>query len=117
MPCAVRHLYQGALFKKSVLWCLARRIPWRVLSAQHGLLAPDDLVVPYNLALGDLDRAARDAWGVQVAADLRALGVTELVHLAGVLYQAYVPHLTGVRIAYPMQGLPLGRRLAWLAQG
>jgi hypothetical protein len=51
---------------------------WLVLSAKHGLLDPDEIIEPYDVALRDLSPAAQT--GV-VNQRRRATGVTPIVRL------------------------------------
>ena len=116
-----RDLYTSVLFRKARAWAEAHGDEWRILSALHGLVAPDHVLAPYDLALADLDRAARHAWAHRVLGDLRAtlhLGDT-VVFLAGRLYRAdLAPALAadGHRIDVPMEGLGIGQQLAWLTR-
>lgn len=131
-PCIAVRLYTGGLFKSSLIYALQRvcgePVHERVfvLSARYGLLSTTDVVVPYDLRLDDLDRAARREWGLDVADALHARGLVrpdvELVVLAG---RAYVDALrfgledlrapgAGPAVSTPLEGLGIGQRLAWL---
>jgi hypothetical protein len=73
---------------------------WFVLSARHGLLAPDDVVTPFEDQLGDHTHGYRIAWGEWVAAQL-----AERMWLTGVVVEVH----GGVDFAQPLRQ-PLGRR-------
>lgn len=75
-----RDLYCSPLFKACKQWIiganylrrdgvnpedhpeLCRVREWGILSAKHGLVMPDQVIEPYDLCLGDMTRAERDAW-------------------------------------------------------
>lgn len=60
-----RELYQGPIFKLARAW-MERRADafdtWAILSANYGLLMPDDVVEPYDVALSSLPIEERRAW-------------------------------------------------------
>jgi hypothetical protein len=96
---------------------------WFVLSALHGLVTPDQVLEPYDLALTDMPVAARRDWSSHVLAAL----TEELGELAAYDYEvhagaAYTDHglVDGLRDAgasvdLPVAGLSLGQQLAWYA--
>jgi hypothetical protein len=47
--------------------------PWFVISAEHGLMRPDEWPAPSDRYLPDTPRWYREAWGAWVAARLRLL--------------------------------------------
>ena len=61
----------------SPLWCCRRDyaersgIPWFILSAKHGLLAPETEIKPYDVALSDLSASKCRAWSQCVLEELR----------------------------------------------
>lgn len=64
-------LYQGQLFKLCRRW-MEQRLPgrWAILSAQHGLVLPGQVLEPYDLAVSQMSRLERLAWGERVRAQL-----------------------------------------------
>ncbi|TKJ28329.1 hypothetical protein A6V29_02710 [Blastococcus sp. CCUG 61487] len=90
-----------------------------MLTAKYGLLAPDDVVGPYDVYLTDQSGQYRAAWGEWVVAQLaerRLLaGVTVEVHAS----EAYTAPLReplrrlGATLHEPLAGLRQGERLAW----
>ncbi len=59
---AARDLYVSTLFKKAAAY--ARTFDaWYVLSAKYGLVAPDEVIDPYNQTLLKMKRSERQAWG------------------------------------------------------
>lgn len=62
-PSPARDLYSSDLFKKRRAYVESVGGRWFVLSAQHGLVAPGDVLEPYDMALKDQPAAYRDRWG------------------------------------------------------
>jgi hypothetical protein len=61
-----RILYQSHLFKLSVAYITRRCSTWVILSAKHGLVMPNQILEPYNLALGSLSADSRRKWAADV---------------------------------------------------
>lgn len=123
-PSVAKDLYRSALWRGRRSYAERSRCPWYILSGLHGLVPPEERLEPYNLALADLSRAQRRAWGERVAADLRAeVGVwpgREFEIHAGALYSgALAPRLRslGAVVSLPVAGLPLGMQLQWYGRG
>lgn len=112
-------LYRSDWFCKARAYVEALGAPWRILSAQHGLVDPAAVLEPYNASLLDLAPVQRLAWGEQVALDLHDLVPRggSVVFLAGKVYREAVtssPCFNGWHAAAPMQGLGIGEQKAWL---
>lgn len=91
-----------------------------MLSARHGLVGPDELLEPYDVALADQSSSYRAAWGEWVAARLEAelgdLNGRNFVVLAGAAYADAIGNpLThrGADVERPLEGLRQGEQLAW----
>ena len=93
---------------------------WYILSARFGLLAPEEVIGPYDVYLADQSPGYRKAWGEFVTAaleqregDLR--GRTIEVHAGA----AYVDPLRApmaardATLAVPLAHLRQGEQLAW----
>ena len=108
-----RDLYSRSdLFRKATEYCSQHLDGWYVLSAKHGLVAPDQVLEPYDLTLKQLSAGQRRAWGKDVAGSLRDLGDVELEAHAGSVYvRALVD--AGVELSNPLRGLSIGRRKRW----
>ena len=61
-----KDLYCSPLWKRRRAYAEASGRPWRILSAKHGLVDPDALLDPYDVALGSLDAHSRREWGTRV---------------------------------------------------
>lgn len=119
-PAAAKDLYNSALFRKERAYAERAGVPWFILSAEHGLVAPDEWLAPYERYLADTTAYYRSAWGGWVAARLDLLAgplsdkVVE-IHAGSTYLDAIRPHLErlGARVVDPLHGLSLGQRLAW----
>lgn len=85
-------LYTGPVFSLERAWITARTDVdvWAILSAKHGLVMPDQVVEPYDLALGDLSAAERRAWAERTREQLVARWGRDAVYMivAGADYRA-----------------------------
>src|SRR4051794_37671453 len=78
-------LYTSALFKGRIRWVAQTCDRWFILSAKHGLLAPSDVLEPYDDTLNAKSRAQRRAWSGDVLGSLR----TQLDQLAGCVFEIH----------------------------
>jgi hypothetical protein len=114
-------LYTSRLFLALRAYAVARADAWYVLSAEHGLLRPDQIVAPYERTLNDMPKRDRVAWAERVQRQLLEVLPTgaEVILLAGVRYrEGLVPFLRtrGFSVAVPLEGLGIGRQLQKLNQ-
>jgi hypothetical protein len=117
---AAKDLYVSDYFVKMRAFAEASGRPWFILSAEHGLVGPDEWLEPYERYLPDTSRDYRLAWGEKVARQLEdAVGpLSDLVvdvH-AGATYVESVQRplaRRGVRVVDQLKGLSFGRRLSW----
>ena len=123
VPAAARDLYLSPLFRKERTYAERSGLPWFILSAEHGLVAPDEWLAPYERYLPDTPSAFRQAWGMWVAErlDLLAgpLGTQVIeIHAGSAYIDPLRGHLAtkGASIFEPLAGLTMGHRLAWYAQ-
>lgn len=117
--CAARDLYVSAWFVKARNHVEQSGRPWFILSAEHGLLAPDRTVAPYERTLNAMTVAERRVWAERVDLDLRRSlpHLSHVVFLAGDRYRQFLAgHLTmrGIATSVPMGGLRIGEQLRWL---
>lgn len=121
-PAQARDLYTSALFRKARAYAEATGAEWFILSAEHGLVEPEQVIEPYELHLSSTSRAYRAEWGRRVVHDLQAnLGdprskVIE-VHAGKAYLEAVRKGLVeaGATVVEPLAGLTMGERLAWYA--
>lgn len=112
-------LYTSPLFQKASAHASRNFDRWYILSAKHGLLEPDEIIAPYNMALNNMYRDKRKKWSLIVFEKLKnkLSPGDEITILAGYYYrQDIVPLLkeSGYRVKVPMEGLSIGWQLRWL---
>jgi len=119
-PAPARELYTSPLFRKERAYAEHANVPWFVLSAEHGLVAPDEVLVPYDLRLSTTSRDYRRAWGVRVVERIKEFigpvrGMTVEVHAGSAYSDAIRDLLTreGAIVVEPLAGMTMGERLAW----
>jgi hypothetical protein len=120
-PTRARDLYVSDWFRKASAYADRVADEWYILSAKYGLLPPDTVISPDDVALSSLSAAERKAWAARVISDLRRhlrLG-NHVIFLAG---EAYRPglidamHRLGCSVEIPMEGLRIGEQLHWLKE-
>ena len=115
-----RDLYLSDWFSKARNLIEAKGVPWFILSAEHGLVAPDDLLEPYEKTLNTMLASDRRRWAEKVIRQIsekmpKAKSVT---FLAGKRYREFLENYLrnqGVSVEIPMEGLRIGEQLAWLS--
>lgn len=120
-PCAARDLYASDLFLKARRYVEASACPWFILSAEYGLVSPDQVIAPYERTLNTMSIADRRAWAARVAKQLAEAvpDLSQVVFLAGERYREFLAnHLSGrgVTMSVPMNGLRIGEQLSWLGK-
>lgn len=117
---AAGELFASPLFEGRRRYAAASGLPWYILSAKFGLLAPDDVIGPYDVYLADQSPGYRKAWGEFVAAQLEqrehALGGRTIEVHAGAAYAGPLRAplaARGAMLAVPLAHLGLGEQLAW----
>ena len=115
-----KDLYISDYFQKMRTYAEGAGVPWFILSAEHGLLSPEEWVEPYEKYLPDTSAEYRREWGAKVVAQLAdAVGPLDEVVVdihAGAAYVASIePALLplGGVIVNQLEGLSFGRRLSW----
>jgi hypothetical protein len=89
----------------------------KLLSALHGLVAPDQVISPYERTLVSMSAADCRNWGEGVVRQLEELeyaSTAPIVVLAGTRYREPLAAWLGTRVVVPMAGLAIGQQLAWL---
>ena len=114
-----KNLYVSAWFRKARACVESTGCPWGILSAEYGLLHPDEEIRPYEKTLNAMPVAERRAWANEVleSMDPFLVGIDTVVFFAGQRYREFLePGLRdrGVAVSVPMLGLSQGRQLAWL---
>lgn len=112
---AAAELFASPLFEGRRRYAADRGLPWYIVSAKFGLLAPDDVIGPYDVYLADQSPAYRKAWGEFVTAQL------EQKHpdLQGRIVEVHAgaPYVDPLRAPLATRGATLRTPLARLRQG
>tara|TARA_R110002110_G_scaffold85816_4_gene223683 strand:- start:8266 stop:8991 length:726 start_codon:yes stop_codon:yes gene_type:complete len=116
-----KDLYISDWFRKARRYVEATGCPWFILSAEHGLVAPDQPLYPYETTLNTMPIAERRRWAESVDAQLLRLApnAKHVKFLAGARYREFLQlHLQtrGIGTDVPMRGLRIGEQLAWLSR-
>ena len=118
-PAPAHLLYASPLFRLSVRYAgsLAPDAIF-ILSAKHGLVAPGDVIAPYDDSLREMSAKQRRAWSMNVIDSLRAVSDLErdsFVFLAGQTYRStLVGFMTNTSV--PMVGLRIGHQMQFLTR-
>ena len=115
-----KDLYVSPLFVRRRAYVERLGLPWFILSAAHGLVAPEERLHDYERTLNRMTAGERRAWGERVIEDLR----TRLGDLAGLVVEVHAGshyvkaveaglRASGATIVVPTAHLGLGEELAW----
>jgi hypothetical protein len=120
---AASELFASPLFAGRRRYAAGSGRPWYILSAKFGLLAPGDVISPYDVYLADQSPGYQRAWGEFVTVQLEqyenALRGRRIEVHAGA---AYVDPLRrpltarGAVLAVPLAHLRQGEQLAWYSR-
>jgi hypothetical protein len=118
--CAAAELFISPLFERRRQYAMESGLPWYILSAKFGLLAPDDVIGPYDVYLADQSPGYKKAWGEFVTAQLEQR-LPSLRHRAIEVHAgaAYVDPIRaplaagGARLAAPLAHLRQGEQVGW----
>lgn len=118
---AARDLYTSALFVGRRAHPESTGAPWFILSAEHGLIAPDARIESYDRSLTRMSASERQQWAQRVLDQVGQLvgtieGLAVEIH-AGAHYR-HPLLLSGLKarraaVTVPLAHLPLGGQLAW----
>jgi uncharacterized protein DUF6884 len=119
-PAPAHDLYVSPLFRKARAYVESQGTPWFTLSAEHGLLHPDTVVVPYERTLNKMRIQDRRDWARRVLAalEVQLCTIHTVVFLAGERYREFLEPALRERFAVevPLAGLTIGRQLQWFVQ-
>jgi hypothetical protein len=119
-PHAAKDLYRSAYFGRLRRYAEAQGKPWFVVSAEHGLVQPEEWLVPYERYLPDTPLWYQEVWGSWVVTRLRLLAGdlaqrTVELHLGPEYVAQVAPRLeeAGAVVRVPLAGVPAEHQLAW----
>ena len=113
-PCKAKDLYKSEWFKKARTWAEENGRRWYILSALHGLVDPEQVIVPYEKTLNDMPIDERKKWGAFVSEQLVNIPGGRLIVLAGQRYREFIETKNHI-IDVPLKGLGIGQQLAWFS--
>jgi len=121
VPAKAKDLYISSLFKKSRRWAECNCDEWFVLSAQYGLVDPEQSAKPYELTMKSFPIADRKRWARKVYKTMDNVGLlkpdSKFIWLAGLDYSHELSLLlSGYPQHHPLKGLRMGKRLKWLGK-
>ena len=113
-----RDLYISDWFLKARRYVEQHSVPWFILSAEYGLVLPDQFISPYERTLNMMSPSERRHWTRRVIAQIleQKLTVTHVTFLAGARYREFlVEHFRrqGITVEIPMEGLRIGKQLSY----
>ncbi len=119
-----RDMYTGCLFRAALEHSERYCDETYILSAAHGLLHLNTIVLPYDRSMIELNTARRQEWGQRVVAALAPLFTMMRVNFdvfAGMLYAEpliVAVHQNGWPWTFnePLEGLMIGERLRWFKE-
>jgi hypothetical protein len=118
-PARAKDLYVSPWFRLARAYVERTGQPWFILSAEYGLLDPDQVIAPYDRTLVHMPADERRAWATKVESqmDVRLPKTRRIVVMAGHRYRAHLLEYLERRasIEIPLEGLGLGRQLQWLS--
>jgi Zn finger protein HypA/HybF involved in hydrogenase expression len=119
-PVPARQLYESAYFDKKHQYAEQPGVDaWFILSAEYGLVHPDERIEPYDTHIDDVDA---DDWSAFVQSQMPDLSGATIEVVAGEAYfQALDIALdiaagTSGSIERPVEGLGIGEQMAWLKE-
>lgn len=118
---AAQDLYTSDLFASMRNYAQINADKWFILSAEHGVLKPDEIVRPYERTLNRLPKRERLEWAESVQRKLLELlppGALITIFAGERYRENLVPFLRqhGFPVSIPMAGLKFGFQLRWLKE-
>ena len=115
-PSRAKDLYVSPWFQLARQYAESTGSPWFILSARYGLLAPDQMIEPYEQTLNTMPIEERRAWADRVRDQLseHLRDVEQVVFLAGARSREFWADQLrdrGIQVEIPMDGLTIGRQL------
>ena len=118
-----KDLYISTLFRGRRRYVEQSCDEWWILSAEHGVVDPEQVLAPYDVTLKEMGRAERRVWASRVLDELEAstlLSPGDVVEIhAGADYRDFGLvdglRLMGCAVENPTEGLALGPQLRFYA--
>lgn len=116
-----KDLYVSPWFRKARAFVERRRACWFILSAEYGLVRPDQKIAPYEKTLNTLGVAERRKWAEKVIEQMRSElpDASKIVLFAGQRYREFLMDYLQQRyseVVAPLSRLGIGKQLGWFDQ-
>ena len=119
--CSAEQMYsRSPLFRLALTYAKEVYDLVTILSAKYNVIAPTDVIDPYDLTLSKLPVRAREVWSEQAVLNLLSRfhiksGDEAFFHAGKEYRDLLVQRLTAHRITcvVPLQGLKIGEQMAW----
>lgn len=117
-PAPAKDLYVSEWFLRARRYVESTGCPWFILSPKYGLVAPDQVLLPYEQTLKTIGVAERRMWArhVQAQMDTQLPPCQHIVIFAGMRYREFLlPYFEqrSLQVEIPMEGLTIGKQLSW----
>lgn len=113
-----KDMYTSQLWMSRRRYAESRAIPWRIFSAKHGLLLPDQVIDPYDTRITSLCMQDRAELAARVAQAIAREEPRAVELHCGEDYcdpLALMLARRGIEVQRPLEGLGIGEQLAWYA--
>jgi hypothetical protein len=116
------HFYKSPLFQKSVQYARKHYDRFYFYNAKDGLLLPDQVMEPYDLSIKTFTIKEKKQWAKNLISgfsDLESAANSHVYLHGGKIYRDHLEpelRLNGYQFETPMQGLGIGKQLAWYDQ-
>ena len=115
-------LYLSPFFRALRYYAETHADVWYILSAEYGVLRPEQVIEPYERTLNRMSKRDRLSWAGGVQQRLLELlpAGAEVILLAGLRYREEIePFLRqqGFSVSVPLEGLKIGQQLQQLKAG
>ena len=114
--CRAEDMYISDLFKKRLAYAKKLGGEIYILSAKHGVLELDDVIMPYDLTLKNMKAIQKKRWAYRCYLQLKEKNIDfneEAIFLAGEEYSKYLK-LKFKNFYNPLKNMGLGYQLKWL---
>jgi len=114
-----RDLYLSPWFLKARKYAERNSSVWYILSAEHGLVPPEQVIAPYEKTLNKMGVRDRKHWASKVVSELRnrIQPTYDVIILAGQRYREFLMEdlkILCASILVPLEGKKIGEQLQWL---
>jgi hypothetical protein len=116
-----KELYNSPWFHKVLSIVEKMGDEWHIISAEHGLLDPNQIISDYDTTLLKMRKYEREEWAEKVLQKFlpKVKSGDKVIMLAGKYYREFLEEALirkGVTIEVPTKHLTTGKQLEWLDQ-